>query len=137
MTEQMRWLAIVLTSVVVVLSVTACSSAKASKCEEAFTAAATSVSGVASAEWDCNFSFGGGWVRSQVVVEAATKAEAIAVMEAVLRAIAAAPDLKDSWSTPQEYANQNRTVVVAANALGFGAVPTVGQVRAHYGITPR
>ncbi|MFG1817810.1 hypothetical protein ACGFIF_28900 [Kribbella sp. NPDC049174] len=133
----MRWLAVVLGSALVVLSVTACTSGKASKCEEAFTAAATSVAGVTSAEFDCNFGFGGGWRRGRVVVDAATRDDAVAVMEAVLRAMAASPGLEDSWSTPQEYATENRTIVIAANALGFSAVPTVGQVRARFGITPR
>ncbi|MFI7063791.1 hypothetical protein ACIBL3_22585 [Kribbella sp. NPDC050124] len=71
----MRWLPTVVVLALAVLPVTACSGGKVAKCEEAFTAAALSVPGVASSEWDCNFSFGGGWQRGQVVVEAATKDE--------------------------------------------------------------
>ncbi|MEV0286993.1 MULTISPECIES: hypothetical protein [unclassified Kribbella] len=132
----MRWLPAVLASTLGMLAVTACSPGKATDCEEAFRAAATSVPGVTSAEWDCNFGFGGGWQRGQLVVEAATKDEAAGVMEAVLRAFAAAPGLEDGWATPQEYATEDRAIVVGANALGFNGVPTVGQVRERYGIRP-
>jgi hypothetical protein len=119
-----------------VLSVSACSSGRATTCEEAFTAAAMSVPGVTSAEWDCNFGFGGGWVRADVVVEATTEHEAITVMDAALQAIAASPDLEDDWSTPQEYVNQDGSIIVGANDLGFNGPPNVGEVRKHYGITP-
>ncbi len=132
----MRWLTAVVASALV-LSATACSPGKASRCEEAFIAAATSVDGVTSAEWDCNFNFGGGWIRSHVVIEADTEAEAVAVMEAVLRSMAASPDLESGWSTPQEYVNQDGTIKVGANALVFNGAPKVGEVRARYGITPR
>jgi hypothetical protein len=132
----MRWLAAVVAAVLV-LSVAACSPGKASRCEEAFVAATASVDGVSSAEWDCNFNFGGGWIRSHVVIEADTEAEAVAVMEAVLRSMAASPDLENGWSTPQEYVNQDGTIKVGTNALAFNGVPNVGQVRARYGITPR
>lgn len=118
------------------LSVSACGTDDATRCEEAFTAAATSVPSVSSAEWDCNFGFGGGWVRGDVVVEATTKDEAVAVMEVVLQAFAAAPDLEDSWSTPQDYWNEDHSVGVGANELGFNGTPNVGEVREHYGITP-
>jgi hypothetical protein len=123
-------------AVVLVLPVSACSSSRAIKCEEAFTAVATSVTGVASAKWDCSFQFGGGWVRGDVVIEATTEGEATAVMEAVLRAFAASPDLEDGWSTPQEYTTEDRSIIVGANDLGFHAVPNVGEVREHFGITP-
>ena len=59
------------------------------------------------------------------------------VVAALLRAFAAAPDLEDGWSTPQEYANEDRSVVVGAGDAGFrGGVPNIGEVREHYGITP-
>lgn len=120
-----------------VLGVSACSSDKASRCEEAFTSAATSVDGVATAEWDCDFRFGGGWVRGDVVLDVATEEEAAAVVAALLRAFAAAPDIEDGWSTPQEYATADRSIVASSRDAGFrGGVPNVGEVRAHYGITP-
>jgi hypothetical protein len=95
-----------------------------------------SVPGVASAEWECSEQFGGGWQRADVVVEATTEDEAIAVMDAALRAYAASPDLEDRWGTPQEYVNQDGSIIVGANDLGFNGPPNVGEVREHYGITP-
>jgi len=122
---------------VLTLLLSACSSGKAARCEEAFTAVATSVTGVASAEWDCSFQFGGGWVRSDVVLEATTEDEAVAVMEDLLRAFAASPDLEDGWGTPQEYVTEDGSIIVSVKDLkGFGGVPNVGEVREHYGITP-
>lgn len=124
-------------AVVLALPVSACSAGRAATCEEAFTTVATSVAGVASAEWDCSFQFGGGWVRGDVVIEATTEDEAITVMEAVLRAFAASPDLEDGWSTPQEYTTEDRSIVVSSKDLGFnGGVPNIGEVREHYDITP-
>lgn len=108
----------------------------ASDCEEAFVAAATSVPGVASAKWNCSNSFGGGWQRSDVVVRAGTEAEAVKVMEAMLKAFAKSPDILDRWSTPQEYKNEDGSIVVGANDAGFNGAPTVREVREHYGITP-
>ncbi|MFD6140086.1 hypothetical protein [Promicromonospora sp. NPDC060271] len=122
-------------AVALLLSVSACSSG-AAECEEAFAAAATSVPGVVSAKWDCSEQFGGGWQRADVVIDATSKEEAVAVMDEVLRAIAAAPDLEDTWSTPQEYWNEDRSVGVGPNELGFNGPPNVGEVREHYGITP-
>jgi hypothetical protein len=118
-----------------VLSLSACSSS-AVRCEEAFTAVTTSITGVASAEFDCSDQFGGGWERGDVVVEATTEDEAIAVMDAVLRAYAASPDLEDRWATPQEYVNEDGSIIVSANDLGFDGPPNVRDVREHYGITP-
>jgi hypothetical protein len=133
-TRRARWW--LLSVVAAVLPVSACSSGKAETCEEAFTAAASSVEGVASAEWDCNFQFGGGWQRADVVIEATTEDEAVAVMEELLRAFAASSDLEDGWGTPQEYATEDRSIIVSANVLGFNGVPNVGEVREHFGITP-
>jgi hypothetical protein len=135
MTRRARWWLLPVV-VAVVLPVSACSSGKAEKCEAAFKAAASSVEGVASARWDCNFQFGGGWVRSDIVIEATTEDEAVAVMEDLLRAFAASPDLEDGWGTPQEYGTEDRSIMVGANHVGFNGAPNVGEVREHYGITP-
>lgn len=129
------WLTVAV-AVALVLPVSACSSGDAEGCEAAFAAAATSVDGVASATWDCNFQFGGGWVRGDVVIEATTEDEAIAVMDEVLRAFAASPDLEDGWSTPQEYTTEDGSIIVGANDVGFNGPPNVGEVREHYDITP-
>jgi hypothetical protein len=99
MTRRARWWLLPVV-VAAVLPVSACSSDNAEACEEAFTAAASSIDGVASAEWDCNFQFGGGWIRSDIVLEVTTEDEAVAVMEELLRAFAASPDLEDGWRTP-------------------------------------
>ncbi|MFE5569443.1 hypothetical protein ACFQ68_30955 [Amycolatopsis japonica] len=115
------------------LPVSACASS-AEKCEEAFAAAATAVPGVISATWDCNNGFGGGWQRGDVRIAAGDKGKAIAVMREVLRAFAASPDLEDGWATPQKYTNNDGTIVVGANDLGFNGVPNVGQVRERYGV---
>jgi hypothetical protein len=98
LTRVRRWLlpAVVAVSV---LPLSACSSGRAEKCEAAFKAVATSVDGVASAEWDCSFQFGGGWQRGDVVIEATTEDEAVAVMERLLRAFAASPDLDDRYES--------------------------------------
>jgi hypothetical protein len=122
--------------VAAVLPVSACSSGRAERCEAAFKAVATSVEGVASAEWDCSFQFGGGWQRGDVVVEATTEDEAVAVVDELLRAFAASPDIEDGWSTPQKYTTEDPSIIVSAGDAGFPAVPNVGEVREHYGITP-
>ncbi|WP_329204210.1 hypothetical protein OG257_01625 [Streptomyces sp. NBC_00683] len=124
-----------ITAAALVLPVSACSSG-AAKCEEALTEVTMSVPGVASAEWDCSNSFGGGWQRADVAIEAATEDEAIAVVDAALRAYAASPDLEDRWGTPQEYVTEDGSITVSAGDVGFPAVPNVGEAREHYGITP-
>jgi hypothetical protein len=121
---------------VLVLPVSACSSDRAEGCESAFKAVATSVEGVVSAEWDCSFQFGGGWQRGDVVIEATTEDEAVAVMDEILRAFAASPDLEDGWATPQKYVTEDGSIGVGSNDLGFNGAPNVGEVREHYGITP-
>lgn len=122
--------------VAAVLPVSACSSGRAEACEEAFAAAASSVEGVASAEWDCNFQFGGGWIRGDVVLEATTEDEAVVAVDELLRAFAASPDLEDGWATPQKYTTKDPSIIVSAGDVGFAAVPNVGEVREHYGIAP-
>ena len=137
MTRRPRFRLLSAVLAVVLLPVSACSSSRATRCEEAFTSAATSVPGVASAKWDCDFGFGGGWVRGDVVLEVTTEDEAITVIEAVLRAFAESPDLEDSWSTPQKYTTEDPSIVFSAKDVGFAAgVPNVGEVRERYGITP-
>ena len=135
MTRRARWWLLPVV-VAVVLPVVACSSGEAERCESAFKAVATSVEGVASAEWDCSFQFGGGWQRGDVVIEATTEDEAVAVVDELLRAFAASPDLEDGWSTPQKYTTEDPSIILSAGDVGFPAVPNVGEVREHYGITP-
>ena len=132
--ERMRSLPAVMAAALV-LSVSACSSS-AARCEEEFTAVTTSITGVASATFDCSDMFGGGWQRGDVVVEATTEGEAIAVVDAILRAYASSPEIEDRWGTPHEYVNQDGSIIVSAGDVGFPAVPKVREVRERYGITP-
>lgn len=132
--DRARYLPAVLAAALV-LPLSACSG-DTDRCAEAFAEAATAVSGVVSAEWECSDNFGGGWQRGDVVVSATTEDEAVEVMDGVLRSIAAAGDLEADWATPQQYANEDGSIVVGANALGFNGPPTVGEVREHYDITP-
>ncbi|WP_258953393.1 hypothetical protein [Lentzea californiensis] len=89
-----------------------------------------------SAEFDCSDMFGGGWQRGKVVLRASSREEAGRVVDALLRAFAAEPRLEPRWSTPQEYRNEDGSIVVGAGAAGFPAVPMIREVREHYGITP-
>ncbi|GAB2737814.1 hypothetical protein [Amycolatopsis magusensis] len=116
-----------------VVPVSGCS---ADRCEEAFTAVTMSVDGVASATWDCSDQFGGGWQRGDVVIEASDEDGAIEVMDAILRAYAASPDLEDRWSVPQEFKTRDRSIIVSAGDLGFNGPPKLREVREHYGVTP-
>jgi hypothetical protein len=101
-------------------------------CEELLTATALAVDGVVSAQFECSDTFGGGWQRGKVVVRASSEDQAVRVMDALLRAFAAEPRLEPRWATPQEYRNEDGSVVVGARALGFPGVPTIRQVRDHY-----
>ncbi|UJW30308.1 hypothetical protein L3Q67_34625 [Saccharothrix sp. AJ9571] len=125
------WLPAVVVGLVVPVS--GCS---ADRCEEAFTAVTMSVDGVASATWDCSDQFGGGWQRGDVVIEADSEGKAIEVMDAILRAYAASPDLEDRWSVPQKFKTGDPSIIVSAGDLGFNGPPNLREVREHYGITP-
>lgn len=110
--------------------------ARNSDCEDTFAETALAVDGVVSAEFECSDKFGGGWQRGKVVLRASSREEAIRIMDAVLRAFAAEPRLEPRWSTPQEYRNEDGSVVVSASAVGFAGVPKVREVRERYGKDP-
>lgn len=110
--------------------------AKNTDCAEAFTETSLAVDGVASAEFDCSDMFGGGWQRGTVVLSASSRDEAIRTVDTLLRAFAAEPRLESRWSTPQEYWNEDRSIGVGPNDLGFNGPPNVGEVREHYGTSP-
>ncbi|MEV0894694.1 hypothetical protein [Promicromonospora sp. MEB111] len=105
-------------------------------CEELLTATALAVDGVVSARFECSDTFGGGWQRGKVVLRASSQDEAVGIMDALLRAFAAEPRLEPRWATPQEYRNEDGSVVVGARAVGFSGVPTIREVREHYGEGP-
>ncbi|GAB2885190.1 hypothetical protein [Streptomyces mayteni] len=71
-----------------------------------------------------------------MVLRASSHAEAVRVMDALLRAFAADPRLEPRWSTPQHYQNEDGTVVVAAVAAGFPTVPLIRELRERYGVPP-
>ncbi|MFE7505338.1 hypothetical protein [Promicromonospora sp. NPDC057488] len=104
-------------------------------CEDLFASTALAVDGVVSAEFECSDMFGGGWERGTVVLRASSRDEAARVVDALLQAFAAEPGLEPRWSTPQQYRNEDGSIVVSAGDVGFRAVPTIEQVREHYGRT--
>ncbi len=110
--------------------------ARNSDAEDAFRETALAVNGVVSAEFDCSDLFGGGWQRGKVVLRASSRDEAIPIMDALLRAFAAEPRLEPRWATPQEYRNEDGSIVVGTGAVGFPGVPRIREVRERYGITP-
>jgi hypothetical protein len=103
-----------------------------SDCADVFEQTALAVDGVVSAEFDCSDQFGGGWQRGDVVLRASTRDEAARIVDEVLRAFAAEPRLEPRWSTPQEYRNENGSIVVSAGDVGFRAVPKIRELREHY-----
>ena len=105
--------------------------ARNSDAEDAFAEAALAVDGVVSAEFDCSDKFGGGWQRGNVVIRASSREEADRVVAALLRAFAAEPRLEPRWSTPQQYRNEDGSIVVGA--VGFSGAPTIRELRARYG----
>lgn len=86
-----------------------------------------------SAEFDCSDMFGGGWQRGKVVLRTSSRVEAVQIVDALLRAFAAEPRLEPRWATPQEYRNEEGSIVLSAGDVGFSAVPTIREVREHYG----
>lgn len=106
--------------------------AKNSDCADVFEQTALGVDGVVSAEFDCSDQFGGGWQRGKVVLRASSREEAARIVDAVLRAFAAEPRLEPRWSTPQEYRNEDGSIVVSSGDVGFPAVPKIREVREHY-----
>lgn len=110
--------------------------ARNSDAEDAFAQTALAVDGVVSAEFECSDKFGGGWQRGKVVLRASSRDEATRIVDTLLRAFAVDPRLEDRWSTPQQYRNEDGSIVVGAGVAGFRAVPTIREVREHYGITP-
>ncbi|MFD6140085.1 hypothetical protein [Promicromonospora sp. NPDC060271] len=110
--------------------------AKNTDCADVFTRTSLAVDGVVSAEFECSDMFGGGWQRGKVVLRASSRDEAIRIVDTLLRAFATEPRLESRWSTPQEYWNEDRSIGVGPNDLGFNGPPNVGEVREHYGLSP-
>jgi hypothetical protein len=121
---------------VVVATLAACGSGSARGCEQALTAAATSVDGVVGAEFTCKRSFGNPSEKGSVTIAGTTETEVVAVMEGVLRAFAASADLDDASVVYVQFANNDGTISVHAGRAGFNGTPSIGDLREHYGITP-
>ncbi|WP_265522045.1 hypothetical protein [Oerskovia flava] len=131
-----RWPAalLALAAPVVALALGGCSSS--GDCGEPYSRAILAVDGVASTDVDCSEQLGGGWQRVGVHLETLDEQEARSAVEQVLRAVAAEPDIKDVWATPQHYYLEDGSELAdPRQGLGFNGVPDVGDVREHYGIT--
>jgi hypothetical protein len=120
----------------VVGTLAACGGGSARSCEEALTAAATSVDGVAGAEFTCERSFGNPSQEGSVTITGSTETEVTAVMEEVLRAFAASADLGDASVVYTRFTNEDGTISVLEGLVGFNGTPSIGDLREHYGITP-
>ena len=121
---------------VVVGTLAACGGGAARSCEEALTAAATSVDGVVSAEFTCERSFGNPSQKGSVTIAGTTETAVAAVMEDVLRAFAASSELGDASVVYTQFTNEDGTISVIERMAGFNGTPSIGDLREHYGITP-
>lgn len=121
---------------VVVGTLTACGRGAERSCEEALTAAATSVEGVVEAEFTCERSFGNPSQKGSVTIAGTTEAAVLAVMEDVLRAFAASAELDDASVVYTGFANEDGTISVDPVDAGFNGTPSIRDLREHYGITP-
>jgi hypothetical protein len=115
-------------------ALTGCTGTRA--CEEALTAAATSVEGVAAAEFTCEESFGNPSQKGSVTISGTTESEVIAVMEEVLQAFAMSADLDNAMVVYVDYVNEDGTITAHASQAGFNGSPSIRTIRDHYGITP-
>lgn len=120
----------------VVVTLAACSGGSVRRCEEALTAAATSVQGVVAAEFTCTRSFGNPGQSGSVTIAGTTEAQVTAVMEGVLQAFAASPDLDEASVVYVDFANEDGSITVIEQAVGFNGTPSIRDIREHYGITP-
>ncbi len=106
------------------------------RCEAVLSRTIGAVEGVTQVAVECSNQFGGGWQRQQVQLAASSPAEAYPIVERVLKALAAEPEVEAAWSTPQVYRLTDGATLSSLADLGFNGSPSVGQVRDHYGIEP-
>lgn len=121
---------------VVAGTLAACGGGTARSCEEALTAAATSVDGVVKAEFTCKRSFGNPSQEGSVTIAGTTETAVVAVMEDVLRAFAASAELGDATVVYARFENEDGTISVLPVDAGFNGTPSIRVLREHYGITP-
>ncbi|RPF20662.1 hypothetical protein [Myceligenerans xiligouense] len=122
--------------VALVSGLTGCGSG-ARQCEELYATVIGAVDGVASVDAECSQQFGGGWERVDVHLATNDADGARTIGEEVLKAVAAEPDMEPLWATPRAYYLEDGTeATIGLRDLGFNGVPTVREVREHYGIEP-
>ena len=114
---------------------TGCSNSDA-RCESLKTSTALGVTGVVSAEFSCKSSFSGSQERGSVVVNAANREQAVAVMDEVLRAFAAEVAMVPTWRAPSPFTSEDGSIVVGPGDIGFNGLPWVSDLRDHYNIHP-
>ncbi|WP_277211442.1 hypothetical protein [Isoptericola croceus] len=112
-----------------------CGAAEAS-CEKTYEELTLSVPGVITADVTCVRRFGDEREGGTVTVDASTKQGVVAVMEDVLRAYAASPDLKHAESPYMYFTNKDGSIGTAPTDLGFNGTPSLRNIREHYGIEP-
>ncbi|MFC8923720.1 hypothetical protein [Cellulosimicrobium sp. NPDC057127] len=105
-------------------------------CEETLEALTLSVDWVSAAQFECRRSFGDSGEQGEVTVTATTEAEAVAVMEDVLRTYAASAELDDASGPVLVFVTEDGSVTVGPGLLGFNGTPAMSEVREHYGIQP-
>ncbi|WP_083259754.1 hypothetical protein [Cellulosimicrobium cellulans] len=105
-------------------------------CEQMWESLSESVDGVTAADFECRRSFGDSGQKGKVTVAATTQDEAVAMMEATLRAYAASPDVDDASVLNLVVATEDDSVTVGPGLLGFNGAPAMYEVREHYGIQP-
>jgi hypothetical protein len=136
MTRRAGLLALTGLVTVVVGALAACGGGAARSCEEALTAAATSVDGVVAAEFTCERSFGNPSQEGSVTIAGTTETAVAAVMEDVLQAFAASSELGDASVVYTQFENEDGTISVLPVDAGFNGTPSIRDLREHYGITP-
>ncbi|WP_277211444.1 hypothetical protein [Isoptericola croceus] len=112
-----------------------CGAAEAS-CEKTYEELTLSVPGVITADVTCVRRFGDERQGGTVTVEASTEKEAIAIMEDVLRAYAASPDLQHAEVPRFSFWSEDSTIGVGPDDLDFNGRASLRNIREHYGIEP-
>lgn len=107
-----------------------------SACEETMESITMSVDGVSAAQFECRRSFGNSWEKGSVTVTAATEAEAVTVMEDVLRTYAASAEIDDASGPVLSFESEDGSILVGPTTVGFNGTPAMDEVREHYGIQP-
>jgi len=126
--------------VLLVLPLAACGTGAGAErdCEQTWEALSESVDGVTAADFECRRSFGDSRQSGTVTVRASTRDEAVALLEDVLRAYAASPDVDDASVLFLDVVTEDGSVTVGPGVLGLGynGTPAMDEVREHYGIQP-